>query len=313
MRIEDWEQAATSGALFTRADALAAGFTSRQIEGLLRRGEWLAVRAGIYINPAAGTSIDSLAIHTSAALQRLGPAAAASHRTAALLRSIALLGPRDADLDVTRPAAAGQTPAALPGVRALRSALPPAHIVVVNDVRQTVPSRTVFDIARTSSFRAGVVTADSALHRGLTTMEELRAIAADCRRWPGRVRALEVIDFAEPLSESALESVSRVMFREHDLPIPRSQVVLGDDSGTIGRVDFLWKEAGVVGEADGRIKYAEDEEFLLLWAEKQRQERLEEAGFIVVRWTWTQVFNEPERTVRRIRAALGRGARRQSA
>ncbi|HVE63697.1 MAG TPA: DUF559 domain-containing protein [Mycobacteriales bacterium] len=313
MRTDDWDYRATSGALFTRADALAAGYTPRQIEGLLRRGAWRAIRAGVYLDLAAGSSLDDLTLRTSAALLRLGPDAAASHHTAALLRSISLLGPRPASLDVTRPTAPGRTPANLPGVRALRAGLPPTHVVVVDGVRQTAPSRTVFDLARTTSFRAGVVTADSALHQGLTSVGELRTVADDCRRWPGRLRALKTIDFAEPLSESALESVSRVMFRVHDLPMPRSQVDLGDNDGAIGRVDFLWEAFGVIGEADGRVKYANAEDLLPLWAEKQRQERLEEAGFIVVRWTWRQVFNEPERTIRRIAAALNRGTARRSA
>lgn len=310
---DDLETAALAGRVFTRADAIAAGFTARQIETCVRMGRWIVLRVGVYVDVSAVTP-DDLALRARAALLRLGPTAAASHQTAARLQSIALLGPRVADVDVTRPAAPGQTPAQLPGVRALRSGLPANHVTVLGGIRQTIAARTVFDVARTSSFRAGVVTADSALHSGLTTVEELLTVAAACPRWPGRRRALEVIEFAEPLSESALESVSRVAFRDFGLPIPRPQVVIGDVEGPIGRVDFLWDEFGVVGEADGRVKYSdEDEDDATLWVEKLRQERLEDAGFIVVRWTWKQLFNDPERVVARIRRAMARASARRTA
>jgi len=302
--------------LFTRADALAAGLTDRQMETRVRSGVWCALRPGIYVE-AAGVDPASLSLRVRAALHRLGPEAAASHLTAAQLRAIATLGPRVADVDVTRPATPGSTPAYLPGVRALRSALPDEHVVSHDGIRQTTTARTVFDVARTSSFRSGVVTADSALHRELVTPEELRRIADDCRRWPGRLKALAVIAFADRRSESALESVSRVAIRDHDLPAPRPQVTLGDTDGPIGRVDFFWDEFNVVGEADGRVKYADGEaeptDLPPLWEEKLRQERLEEAGFIVVRWTWNQIFFEPEKVVARIRVAFRRSELRRTA
>ena len=305
------ESAALAGEVFTRADALAAGFTSRQIETFLLRGEWTALRAGIYVSGAAAADPTDLTLRTQAALLRLGRDAAASHQTAARLRRMALLGPRVAGVDISRPAAEDRTPAKLPGVRALRSGLPDSHVMVFEGIRQTVPPRTVLDVARTSSFRAGVVTADSALHLGLTTVQEMRDVAADCRHWPGKRRALEVVEFATPLAESALESVSRVTFRDHGLPMHRLQVVLSDADGEIGRVDFFWEEYGVVGEADGRVKYGNDERTDALWAEKLRQERLEDAGFIVVRWTWSEIFNDPFVVVARIRRAFARAEARR--
>jgi very-short-patch-repair endonuclease len=86
--------------------------------------------------------------------------------------------------------------------------------------------------------------------------------------------------------------------------MPEPQVWLGDASGTIGRVDFLWRRCGLVGEADGRVKYRDNE----LWLEKLRQERLEDAGFTVVRWTWAQAHVPDERFRHRVLAALDRGS-----
>lgn len=81
----------------------------------------------------------------------------------------------------------------------------------------------------------------------------------------------------------------------------------------IGRVDFFWAEYRVIGEADGRVKYVDESSPEALWAEKLRQERLENAGFIVVRWTWSEHFNDPFRVVARIRAAFARAGARRTA
>jgi very-short-patch-repair endonuclease len=86
--------------------------------------------------------------------------------------------------------------------------------------------------------------------------------------------------------------------------MPEPQVWLGDEAGTIGRVDFLWREPCVVGEADGRVKYRDNE----LWQEKLRQERLEDAGFTVLRWTWAQAHAPDEQFRRRVLSALDRGS-----
>lgn len=66
----------------------------------------------------------------------------------------------------------------------------------------------------------------------------------------------------------------------------------------------LWPEPRVIGEADGPGKY---KDILDLHAEKLRQERLERAGWIVVRWTWDDIWTNAVGTANRIRAALSRG------
>ena len=66
----------------------------------------------------------------------------------------------------------------------------------------------------------------------------------------------------------------------------------------------------VLGEADGRGKYTDP---TVLYAEKTRQEALERAGWIVVRWTWDELARTPEVVVARIAAALERGRGRGAA
>jgi hypothetical protein len=65
-----------------------------------------------------------------------------------------------------------------------------------------------------------------------------------------------------------------------------------DADGFIGLVDFYWPEFGIVGEADGDMKYLDPafragrtaEQVVL--DEKIREDRLRALGLTVVRWRW---------------------------
>ncbi len=109
---------------------------------------------------------------------------------------------------------------------------------------------------------------------------------------------------ADPRLETALESISWARFIEAGIELPVPQVWLTGASGRSWRVDFLF--AGrVIGECDGAVKYAEASS---LWQEKKRQADLEEAGYIVVRWTWEEIVYHPHVVLARIALALARAA-----
>ena len=108
-------------------------------------------------------------------------------------------------------------------------------------------------------------------------------------------------------AESPLESIRRHALV--GLPPPRTQVTIArPDHQSIGRVDFYWDGYGVVGEADGRIKYSDD----ALWLQKRREDELTELGLVVVRWGWAEA-RAPARLQERIQRALGRASRLRSA
>lgn len=117
------------------------------------------------------------------------------------------------------------------------------------------------------------------------------------QRWESRW------DFSDPRSESPGESASRSVFAQFGLsPAQLQGVVELRDHGRV-RVDFLWREARVVGEFDGRIKYgrglAGSAPHEVVYREKLREDALRRAGWIVVRWTWEDLRN-PHRLVRRL-------------
>ena len=71
------------------------------------------------------------------------------------------------------------------------------------------------------------------------------------------------------------------------------------DGRFIGRVDFWWRHAGVIGECDGRLKYTDRAD---LYAEKRREDALRELGLTVVRWGWQDLRGEA--LARRLRRVL---------
>lgn len=91
------------------------------------------------------------------------------------------------------------------------------------------------------------------------------------------------------------------------LPPPQLQAEIGDEFGIfVGRVDFYWPEYGVVGEADGNVKYTDCSALI---AERRRQRRLESLGLIVVRWEWSDLHRFWA-VVQELTAAFQRGVRR---
>ncbi len=105
-----------------------------------------------------------------------------------------------------------------------------------------------------------------------------------------------VAAFAGDSRESPAESLSYAIFVDADMVLPECNVwVVGRGRGGV-RADFVWREYRLVGEVDGRVKYtdpawrpADD----VLVDEKNRQLRIEEAGYVVVRWTGAEAVYRP--------------------
>lgn len=289
---------------FLISEAPSHGLTRSQVERAVRSGSLVRLRDGV-VAGARTMAATEVSIHIErvrAAQLRMRGTSAASHGSAALLHGLARLGRPSGQVRLTCDRGGGRYRRLAVDGRLHVAGLPAAHLTTVGGVRATTPARTVVDLARRSSFRGGVVLADSALRAG-TTVDQLNEVLDFCRRWPGRRRALDVVRFASPLAESPLESVSRVLFAEARLPPPVLQAEVYDGTRFVARVDFRWGR--VIGEADGLAKYDDP---LALRREKVRQMALEDLGFEVVRWTWDEVWRRPELVLRRLDRAFRRAA-----
>jgi hypothetical protein len=238
----------------------------------------------------------------------MGPDAVVSHQSAAFVHRIDLLGTRAADVTLTCPRQRGWR--GRTGMRLHAAELPPEHVLLSpTGLRLTTPARTVIDLSRALEFRAGVVAADSALRSKLTTKEELRSVLAECRRRSGIGRAEAVVDFADALAESPLESIARVVFRDCGLPAPSLQAWLGGTTEPVGRVDFYWKKYRTVAEVDGAIKYADP---LRARAQLRRDALLRADGYEVVHFDWQDITENPAYVAASVRTAFRRGLRLQT-
>lgn len=281
-----------TGTAFRYGDARAKGLSRSRIRGAVDTGRVMRLRRGVY--GTNGQGLDQL----MAAILRLGGEAVASHETAAELWGIPTLGRAPAYLQLTRPRRSTGTDRYL-GITVHHAGVPERHRTVHKGIPLTTPARTVVDLARAGAFRAGVSAADGALRLRRCTREELLTVAGQCARWPGVRRARQAALFADPLAANPLESISRVAFHDHGLPRPLLQV----EVPSLDIVDFLWDGYRVVGEADGMGKYVDLE---VVRHEKHRQERLEQDGFHVVRWTWEEAYRRPDAIAHRAAQALHR-------
>jgi Transcriptional regulator, AbiEi antitoxin/Protein of unknown function (DUF559) len=293
----------------TTRELLSRGVSAARIRTLVRRGVLVPAGHGTYVRAAvaAGVSGDQCgeqALRVTSVLAVAGAGVVGSHHSAAAIHGLDLLGRLPFGTTVTHPPGTGSG-TGRPGVRVHVAALPPEHVTVSGGVPVTSVARTVVDLARTSSFRVGVVVADSALRGQLTTKAELRSVLTACARWPGIRRANLVIEFSDGLAESVLESISRVAFRDQGLPAPELQAWVGGDKGVIGRADFLWRRYATVGEADGAVKYASPGRAV---SQLRRDASLRAAGFEVVHFTWDEIVRVPGQVAASIRAAFRRGA-----
>lgn len=121
----------------------------------------------------------------------------------------------------------------------------------------------------------------------------------------GTRRVMRALEVADPRVETALESLSWGAFHKAGMTMPTPQALVRGASGKLWRVDFVFG-GRVIGECDGAVKYQSAD---ALWQEKKRQMDLENAGYIVVRWTWEEIVYRPEVVLERIARALERAAR----
>lgn len=334
---------ATQGGPFTMAQALACGVTRGWVRHAVKDGRVLVLRRGVFVESTLVLGADARGLHrldvAAALLNRELPPdptrrhapeqrLAVGHRSAAVLWKLcAPLPPVLGDPPQPEHARPARIDDATPPVRHLvelisadrcrrsfrwgvhvrPATLPVADVTVLDCLPVTTIERTVVDLARELSRRDAVMVADSALRRGASA-DRMREIADECRVWRGGRQALEVVAFADGRAESAAESLARYVLAKHGLPAPELQVELSDAAGLIGRVDMLFRDLRTIVEIDGKVKYT-GQDSDVLWREKRREDRLREAGWEVVRVTWTQLVSAPREVVARIRAAFARAQR----
>lgn len=303
---------------FRRSDA-ERGCTTGAIRAAVRSGRWVVLRRGILVTAEdrAQAALRPETLHAQD-VQALLLALRRSHIAAAERSAARIYG-----LEFFRQPSPGLIVCTDdPGVSGthkndyfLRAAkLPEGHVGFRYGVPVTSPARTLLDLASSRSFAEGVVLAESAMRKGLLGVEELVAILAATEHRPGIEAARDALMFADPRTESVLESLSRVSMRQAGLVMPQTQQAVHVCDATY-RVDFRWDHLplDVYGEADGEDKYVRDLDRMgtvrAIRAEKAREQALRDTGAEVVRWGMTEA-RDPALLAARINGAFARAVER---
>ena len=290
-----------------REIAIAAGLTRGQISHRVASGRWRVVARGHYLRVAALDAVEDEFersrmehVATAVAAARVRPGSVIAFGSAALAHGLPLLGgpPPRVQLIVPEGAWTGLRE----GVRFRSGRLDPRHIAAAMPPVTSV-ARTCVDIARYESLASALVVGDAAVGRGLVSVDDACHLLKGMGTVRGCRRAAAALPWLSGLRESPLESRSWAAFLDWNIPLPEMQQPIWDGQGFIGRVDFLWREFGVIGEADGRLKYTGD----ALWDEKRREDRLRALGFRVVRWSWHDLGSRKAAVRAALQSALREG------
>jgi very-short-patch-repair endonuclease len=182
-----------------------------------------------------------------------------------------------------------------------RADLLPSDVVVRDGELVTTALRTALDLSRVLPLPEAVAVVDSGLRTGLVRPGELRRSA--CGAWgPGSRALLRTLALADPKSGSFLESYLRARRAAAGLAPERTQHwVMGPGGRRVARVDFAWPSRRVVVEVDG---YAFHSDRVRYRVDRRRQNSIELAGWLVLRFSWEDVLSRPDVVVASVRRAL---------
>lgn len=267
---------------YHRKDADTHGVPPVQLMRWVRAGHLESLGAGDYVIAAPAQATDVFERARELHLRRCASVIAGSDgmylvgRSSALAHGVAVLSNPE-QVEVSR----------LPRCITRRTALHPrspwgSPPILAAGLRCQPIEEAVIDIAAEHGFKAGIVSADAALHAGASaTLLRDAGTAFGTRRGGGQAR--RAADLADARIESPGESLVRCEALEAGIGLIPQAEIRTPAGLFVARVDFLVEGTKVVVEFDGMSKYAGPED---LRREKRRQVALERLGYRVVRFTF---------------------------
>jgi hypothetical protein len=287
------DPATHQGGVFTRQQALAAGFSPYRVRRLIERGEWRVVIGSVYAASARAMTPVSLSYAASLAA---GLGAAVSHTTAAARDG--LLVPADPEVH----AIVGRNArVAIPGLRTHRIEVSESELDMVNGVLSTTLPRTILDCLLWLPEEAGRALAVDALRRGRITADGLRSVVASSPQRHGLRRAWSVVSDVVGNAHSDSEVRAHRILRQAGITGWVANAPVHDSAGLVGIVDLLFEDAKLVVELDGEAYHSNAQAFQ---RDRSRQNRLVALGYRPLRFTWHDLVHEPHRVVAEIRAQI---------
>lgn len=258
-----------ASAPFFVSDARRSGLTWDNLQS----SDWTRLSRGQYVSARL---CNDIRLHLEAVVSRLPSRYAFSGRTAAWLHGLDMAPCNPVEVTVGR-----ETPIrARAGIRLRRAALPDCEVVTIGGFRATSAMRTVCDLGSGADLSESVVAIDMAVRVRLVELSELVNHVTTHAGAKGNKRLRRACAFADPRSESPMETRVRIELVKARLPQPGVQVDLRDGNGNfLGRADLYFPDRRLVIEFDG--EHHRDR----LVADLRRQNALLNAGYHVLRFT----------------------------
>jgi hypothetical protein len=273
----------------SREQLVASGLGPRTIRRRVEAGRLHVLHRGIYV---VGHGRVTKKGDWMAGVLAGGERALLSHRSAATLWGLTTYkGP----VEVTAPTA-GRTRT---GIVVHQGGIGREERTAVDGIPVTTVARTLFDAAEVVDERQLEILFEEADRLGLLRIKALEDV---CARGQGRhaLRTIRpLIDAVRPPepTRSPLEDRFISFCREHDLPLPQTNVVL------LGyEVDAYWPDARLMVEADSWSFHRHRAAFE---RDRLRDAAMQAKGYRVVRITHRRLEQEPAEVAAALRALLG--------
>jgi hypothetical protein len=159
----------------------------------------------------------------------------------------------------------------------------------------------ILDAAARQLVRSLVASPRRRDYKNVGIVNAVRSMLSDGCGSHRRALPAAVLDRVEPCRESPAESLSAGHFHLAGMPRPECQASIRTRRGEVF-VDFLWRDARVIGECDGAMKYDDRASII---AEKEREQDLLDMDYRVVRWLGKEPMTRPQVVVDRVARILG--------
>jgi very-short-patch-repair endonuclease len=272
--------------VITLAQARLAGLSQDAVDRRVRSGHWRRCANGVYF---AEDHAFSDAARVRSIVWSYGAEAAASGLAAAWWHGIVKSAPDLVEVTIPRESRRRQ----LPGSKSRRRNLKPADIVEQNGLRVTALELTAVEAAVRP--RGGPKIMDTALQRH-TELPKLWTAHLRNKGRHGSPRSRMLLQGAADGTRSHAERLFVQLLRSHGITGWKANYPIG---GYV--VDFVFADAKVAIEIDGLAHHSGPDEFQ---NDRVRQNRITLLGWTVLRFTWIDLVEQPERVIAELQRAI---------
>jgi very-short-patch-repair endonuclease len=277
--------------VITLAQAQQAGLNRQAVYRRVRSGHWLRCSPGVYF---VDDRLFTDRARIRAAVWGYGPRAVASGLAAAWWLDITRYPPET--VEVTVPAISN--PRRRYGIRTRRRDLDPADCVTRQGLRVTTLALTVVEAAARRG--GGMRIIDAALQRHLLELRDLWGAHLRNKGRYGSPAARRLLRAADSGAHSEAERLLVGLLRQGRITGWKANQRLGG-----WEIDVLFRTLKIAIEVDGLAFHTDPEAFQ---RDRVKQNELALMGYQVLRFTWLDLTEYPERVIAEITFAISRRA-----